>query len=83
MAKAYPSSSVTVFDLPQVVEMAQKHFCQDATAVVFQTGEPRSASFATSLRWYDVQKHVSVSSEGIRLNKKELQYEDNMCVSVL
>ncbi|KAM8736897.1 acetylserotonin O-methyltransferase 2 [Acanthopagrus schlegelii] len=39
MAKAYPSSSVTVFDLPQVVETAQKHFCQENDAVAFQTGD--------------------------------------------
>nr|XP_046269442.1 acetylserotonin O-methyltransferase 2 isoform X2 [Scatophagus argus] len=39
VAKAYPSSSVTVFDLPQVVKMAQKHFCQDDEAVAFQTGD--------------------------------------------
>lgn len=40
MVKAYPSSSVTVFDLPQVVETAQKHFSQENDAVAFQTGEP-------------------------------------------
>ncbi|XP_026164564.1 acetylserotonin O-methyltransferase 2 [Mastacembelus armatus] len=39
MAKAYPSSSVTVFDLPQVVDMAQKHFSQENDAVVFQAGD--------------------------------------------
>ncbi|XP_069017052.1 acetylserotonin O-methyltransferase 2 [Embiotoca jacksoni] len=39
MSKAYPSSSVTVFDLPQVVETAQKHFCQEDDAVEFQTGD--------------------------------------------
>ncbi|XP_029316071.1 acetylserotonin O-methyltransferase 2 isoform X2 [Cottoperca gobio] len=39
MAKAYPSSSVTVFDLPQVVDAAQKHFSQENDAVVFQTGD--------------------------------------------
>ncbi|RVE66332.1 hypothetical protein OJAV_G00106460 [Oryzias javanicus] len=39
MAQAYPSSSVTVFDLPQVVEAAQKHFSQENQAVVFQTGD--------------------------------------------
>ncbi|KAG8013083.1 Acetylserotonin O-methyltransferase [Nibea albiflora] len=39
MVKAYPSSSVTVFDLPQVVEAAQKHFSQENDAVVFQTGD--------------------------------------------
>ncbi|KAK2826742.1 hypothetical protein Q5P01_020956 [Channa striata] len=39
MAKAYPSSSVTVFDLPQVVETAQKHFAQENDTVTFQTGD--------------------------------------------
>lgn len=39
MAKAYPSSSVTVFDLPQVVETAQKHFCQENDVITFQTGD--------------------------------------------
>uniref|UniRef100_A0A3Q1FMG4 Acetylserotonin O-methyltransferase n=1 Tax=Acanthochromis polyacanthus TaxID=80966 RepID=A0A3Q1FMG4_9TELE len=39
MAKAYPSSSVTVFDLPQVVETAQKHFSQENDNVLFQTGD--------------------------------------------
>ncbi|XP_054470394.1 acetylserotonin O-methyltransferase 2 [Anoplopoma fimbria] len=39
MAKAYPSSSVTVFDLPQVVETAQKHFSQEDDDVVFQSGD--------------------------------------------
>ncbi|TKS87201.1 Acetylserotonin O-methyltransferase [Collichthys lucidus] len=39
MAKAYPSSSVTVFDLPQVVETAQKHFSQENDAVAFQAGD--------------------------------------------
>ncbi|XP_069391645.1 acetylserotonin O-methyltransferase 2 [Paralichthys olivaceus] len=39
MAKAYPSSSVTVFDLPQVVETAQKHFSQEDDTVVFQDGD--------------------------------------------
>nr|XP_040056274.1 acetylserotonin O-methyltransferase 2 [Gasterosteus aculeatus aculeatus] len=40
MAKAYPSSSVTVFDLPQVVETALKHFPQeDAGAVRFLGGD--------------------------------------------
>lgn len=42
MAKAYPSSSVTVFDLPQVVGTAQKHFSQENDVVVFQTGESLS-----------------------------------------
>ncbi|KAM9341093.1 acetylserotonin O-methyltransferase 2 [Symphorus nematophorus] len=39
LAKAYPSSSVTVFDLPKIVETAQKHFSQDDDSVVFQTGD--------------------------------------------
>ncbi|XP_042369530.1 acetylserotonin O-methyltransferase-like, partial [Plectropomus leopardus] len=39
MAKAYPSSSVTVFDLPQVVETAQKHFSQESDMVVFRAGD--------------------------------------------
>uniref|UniRef100_A0A673BFN0 Acetylserotonin O-methyltransferase n=1 Tax=Sphaeramia orbicularis TaxID=375764 RepID=A0A673BFN0_9TELE len=39
MAKAYPSSSVVVFDLPDVVEAAQKHFCQESDSVVFQSGD--------------------------------------------
>ncbi|XP_050933944.1 acetylserotonin O-methyltransferase 2 isoform X3 [Lates calcarifer] len=39
MAKEYPSSSVIVFDLPQVVETAQKHFSQENDSVVFQTGD--------------------------------------------
>lgn len=37
--KAFPSSSVTVFDLPHVVEMAQKHFAQDDDNIAFQAGE--------------------------------------------
>ncbi|XP_062296564.1 acetylserotonin O-methyltransferase 2 [Scomber scombrus] len=39
VAKAYPSSSVTVFDLPKIVETAQKHFCQENDAVSFQSGD--------------------------------------------
>ena len=39
IVKAYPLSAVTVFDLPQVIEMARKHFCQEKDAIVFQTGE--------------------------------------------
>lgn len=39
MAKAYPSSTVTVFDLQQVVEVAQKHFSQENDAIVFQSGK--------------------------------------------
>ncbi|XP_037550603.1 acetylserotonin O-methyltransferase 2 [Nematolebias whitei] len=39
MVKAYPSTSVVVFDLPEVVEAALKHFSQESSAVVFQTGD--------------------------------------------
>uniref|UniRef100_A0A8C7X3Z7 Acetylserotonin O-methyltransferase n=1 Tax=Oryzias sinensis TaxID=183150 RepID=A0A8C7X3Z7_9TELE len=39
MAQAYPSSSVTVFDLPRVVEAAQQHFSQENQAVAFHTGD--------------------------------------------
>ncbi|KAA8589301.1 hypothetical protein FQN60_012666 [Etheostoma spectabile] len=39
MAKAYPSSSVTVLDLPQIVETAQKHFSQEDDTVLFQSGD--------------------------------------------
>ncbi|XP_061599364.1 acetylserotonin O-methyltransferase 2 [Cololabis saira] len=39
MAKAYPSSSVTVFDLPEVVEAAKKHFSLEDDAVAFQSGD--------------------------------------------
>ncbi|XP_039459565.1 acetylserotonin O-methyltransferase 2 isoform X2 [Oreochromis aureus] len=39
MAKAYPSSTVTVFDLQQVVETAQKHFSQENDIIVFQSGD--------------------------------------------
>ncbi|XP_033967362.1 acetylserotonin O-methyltransferase 2 [Pseudochaenichthys georgianus] len=39
MAKAWPSSSVTVLDFPQVVEVAQKHFPQEDDAVEFQSGD--------------------------------------------
>ncbi|XP_029972152.1 acetylserotonin O-methyltransferase 2 [Salarias fasciatus] len=39
MAKAYPSSSVVVFDLPQVVETARKHFAQENDRIDFQAGD--------------------------------------------
>ncbi|XP_027856982.1 acetylserotonin O-methyltransferase 2 isoform X3 [Xiphophorus couchianus] len=39
MARAYPASSVTVFDLPEVVEAAQKHFKQEDSGVTFQSGD--------------------------------------------
>lgn len=41
LARVYPSSSVTVLDLPQVVATAQKHFPQEDDAVTFQAGELR------------------------------------------
>ncbi|KAM9708441.1 acetylserotonin O-methyltransferase 2 [Menidia menidia] len=39
IVKAYPSASVAVFDLPEVVEAAQKHFPQENEALAFQTGD--------------------------------------------
>ncbi|XP_077420092.1 acetylserotonin O-methyltransferase 2 [Vanacampus margaritifer] len=39
LAKAYPSSSVTVFDMPAVVEMATKHFLQENDTFTFQSGD--------------------------------------------
>ncbi|KAF7657571.1 hypothetical protein LDENG_00024420 [Lucifuga dentata] len=39
MTKAYPSSSVTVFDLPQVIETAQKHFSEENDTFVFQAAD--------------------------------------------
>ncbi|KAM9777882.1 acetylserotonin O-methyltransferase 2 [Neosynchiropus ocellatus] len=37
--KAYPSSSITVYDLPHVVEMSQKHFPQESDEVAFVSGD--------------------------------------------
>ncbi|KAK5613331.1 hypothetical protein CRENBAI_023848 [Crenichthys baileyi] len=39
MARAYPASSITVFDLPEVVEAAQKHYSQEDNGVAFQSGD--------------------------------------------
>ncbi|XP_061750992.1 acetylserotonin O-methyltransferase 2 isoform X2 [Nerophis ophidion] len=39
LAKAYPSSSITVFELPRVVEMAQKHFPQENDTFTFLSGD--------------------------------------------
>jgi len=39
-----------VFDLPEVVEAAQKYFWQENDAVAFQTGEPHFPSFTISDR---------------------------------
>ncbi|KAF5895332.1 acetylserotonin O-methyltransferase-like [Clarias magur] len=39
LAKTYPASTLTVLDLPQVVQIARKHFCQSDDAVVFQEGD--------------------------------------------
>ncbi|XP_047202222.1 acetylserotonin O-methyltransferase 2 isoform X2 [Girardinichthys multiradiatus] len=39
MARAYPASSITVFDLPEVVEAAQKHYSQEGNGVAFQSGD--------------------------------------------
>lgn len=38
-SKEYPSSSVTVFDLPSVTEAAQKHFIQEDDNISFQSGD--------------------------------------------
>lgn len=58
VARVYPSASVTVFDLPQVVETAQKHFSQDDDTVVFQTGEPHTFHRPDSccFRWIHANK---------------------------
>ncbi|XP_028293346.1 acetylserotonin O-methyltransferase 2 isoform X2 [Gouania willdenowi] len=39
MAREYESSSVTVLDLPQVVEAAKKHYREDGDDVEFQAGD--------------------------------------------
>ncbi|XP_051942953.1 acetylserotonin O-methyltransferase 2 isoform X2 [Hippocampus zosterae] len=39
IVKAYPSSSVTVFDLPAVVDMATKHFLLENNTLTFQSGD--------------------------------------------
>ncbi|XP_053701643.1 acetylserotonin O-methyltransferase 2 [Synchiropus splendidus] len=39
MKKAYPSSSITVFNLPRVVEMSREHFPQESDEVTFVSGD--------------------------------------------
>uniref|UniRef100_A0A8B9HCX7 Acetylserotonin O-methyltransferase n=1 Tax=Astyanax mexicanus TaxID=7994 RepID=A0A8B9HCX7_ASTMX len=39
LAKAYPASTVTVLDLPKVVQTAQKHFIQSDDTIRFQEGD--------------------------------------------
>ncbi|XP_061158098.1 acetylserotonin O-methyltransferase 2 [Syngnathus typhle] len=39
LAKAYPSSSVTVFDMPAVVETASQHFLRESDTFTFQSGD--------------------------------------------
>ncbi|XP_052009991.1 acetylserotonin O-methyltransferase 2 isoform X2 [Xyrauchen texanus] len=39
LAKEYPSSTVTVLDLPNVVQTAQRHFVQQDDTVQFQEGD--------------------------------------------
>ncbi|MBN3305588.1 ASMT methyltransferase, partial [Amia calva] len=39
VSKAYPDSSVTVFDLPKVVEMAKKHYLEADDTISFQEGD--------------------------------------------
>lgn len=39
LAKAYPGSTVTVFDLPKVVEVAKKHFSVPDDSIAFQEGD--------------------------------------------
>lgn len=38
LAKEYPSSTVTVLDLPTVVQTAQRHFAQQDDTICFQEG---------------------------------------------
>ncbi len=38
LAKEYPSSTVTVLDLPAVVQTAQRHFAQQDDTICFQEG---------------------------------------------
>jgi len=38
LAKEYPSSTVTVLDLPAVVQTAQQHFAQQDDTIGFQEG---------------------------------------------
>ncbi|XP_062863368.1 acetylserotonin O-methyltransferase 2 [Trichomycterus rosablanca] len=39
LAQTYPASTVTVLDLPQVIQTAQKHFSQSDDAITFQEGD--------------------------------------------
>ncbi|XP_054652613.1 acetylserotonin O-methyltransferase 2 [Dunckerocampus dactyliophorus] len=39
LAKAYPSSSVTVFDFLEIVEIARKHFLQENDTFTFESGD--------------------------------------------
>uniref|UniRef100_A0A672P935 Acetylserotonin O-methyltransferase n=1 Tax=Sinocyclocheilus grahami TaxID=75366 RepID=A0A672P935_SINGR len=39
LAKEYPSSTVTVLDLPAVVQTAQRHFAQQDDTICFQEGD--------------------------------------------
>lgn len=39
LSREYPSSSVTVFDLPSVTEAAQKHFSQEDDTISFKSGD--------------------------------------------
>lgn len=39
LSREYPSSTVTVFDLPSVTEAAQKHFSQEDDAISFHSGD--------------------------------------------
>lgn len=38
IAKEYPSSTVTVLDLPEVIQSAQRHFAQQDDTICFQEG---------------------------------------------
>ncbi|XP_034153313.1 acetylserotonin O-methyltransferase 2 [Esox lucius] len=39
LSKAYPSSIVTVLDLPKVIQIARQHFSEQDDAIVFQEGD--------------------------------------------
>lgn len=39
LAKAYPSSSVTVFDLPNVIKTAKEHFTEQGDTILFKDGD--------------------------------------------
>ncbi|KAI5622839.1 acetylserotonin O-methyltransferase [Silurus asotus] len=39
LSKAYPASTVTVLDLPKVIQTAQKHFCQSDDTIKLQEGD--------------------------------------------